>query len=71
MKINTKKTKTMIISREPTQHTIKLNNEILEKVNSYKYLGVMIQSNGSLREEVSQRIGKAPRLRTIRPILYE
>ena len=59
MKINTKKTKTMVISKVPTKHTIKLNNETLEQVNSYKYLGVMIQANGSLREEISQRIGKA------------
>ena len=62
MKINTKKTQTMVISREPKQHTIKLNNEILEQVSRYKYLGVIIQSNGSLREEISQRIGKASKV---------
>ena len=59
MKINLNKTKTMIISREPKPHTIRVEGEALEQVDSYKYLGVMIKSNGSLKEEVSQRIGKA------------
>ena len=62
MKINSKKTKTMVISREPKQHKIRLDNEILEQVNSYKYLGVMIGANGSLREEITQRVGKASKV---------
>ena len=36
MSINSKKTKTMVISREPKQHSIKVENECLEQVECYK-----------------------------------
>ena len=62
LKINDKKTKTMVVSREPTKHEIKLDGEILEQVDSYKYLGVMISSNCSLKDEINQRIGKATKV---------
>ena len=57
--INTKKTKSMILSREPSKHEIRLNNELLEQVDHYKYLGVIIASNCSLKAEINQRIAKA------------
>ena len=60
--INAKKTKTMVISREPCKHKIKLNGEVLEQVDSYKYLGVIISSNCSLKEEINQRISKATKV---------
>ena len=59
MKINAKKTKTMIVNRENKTHNLKLGRVELEQVKSYKYLGVMINSEGRLREEISQRIQKA------------
>ena len=59
LSINPKKTKTMIIGRDQTSHEIKLNDEVLEQVDSYKYLGVVIKSNCSLKEEINQRISKA------------
>ena len=59
MKINAKKTKTMLVNRETKTHSLKLGREQLEQVKSYKYLGVMINSEGKLREEISQRIQKA------------
>ena len=59
MKINAKKTKTMLVSRETKTHNLKLGREKLEQVQSYKYLGVIINSQGKLREEISQRIQKA------------
>ena len=59
MKINSKKTKTMVLSRENKQHTIRLDEDTLEQVEVYRYLGVMIKSNGSQKEEINQRIGKA------------
>ena len=59
LNINTKKTKSMILSREPARHEIKLNDETLEQVNNYKYLGVIISSNCSLKAEINQRISKA------------
>ena len=60
--IRRKELKYMVISREDKQHTIRLNDDILEQVNSYKYLGVMIESNCSLKEEITQRIGKATKV---------
>lgn len=60
--INSKKTKTMILSREHHKHEIKLNGETLEQVDSYKYLGVIISSNCNLREEITQRISKATKV---------
>ena len=59
MTINSKKTKTMVISREYKQHSIKIGDDTLEQVDTYKYLGVMIKSNGSQKEEINHRIGKA------------
>ena len=59
MKINAKKTKTVLVSRETKTHNLQLGREKLEQVKNYKYLGVMINSEGRLREEVSQRIQKA------------
>ena len=59
MKINAKKTKTMLISREAKVHKLKLGREELEQVENYKYLGVMINQDGRLRDEISQRIKKA------------
>ena len=46
----------MILNRETKMHEIKLDGEIMEQVDVYKYLGVMIKSNGSLKEEINQRI---------------
>ena len=59
LKINAKKTKSMVISRDSCKHEIKINEEILEQVDSFKYLGVIISSNCSLKEEINQRISKA------------
>ena len=36
--------------------------EMMEQVNVYKYLGVMIKSNGSLKEEINQRISKTTKV---------
>ena len=60
--INAKKTKSMVIGREQSKHQIKLDQEVLEQVDSYKYLGVIIRSNCSLKEEINQRIGKATKV---------
>ena len=62
LKINPNKTKSMLISREHNEHEIKLEGETLEQVDSYKYLGVIIKSNCSLKEEINQRISKATKV---------
>lgn len=46
MKMNTKKTKVMILERKvESQLRIKINNEEIEQVKHYKCLGEMIQSD--------------------------
>ena len=60
--INAKKTKTMVIGRETRKHKIKLGQDMLEQVDSYKYLGVIIEANCGLKEEINQRIGKATKV---------
>ena len=59
MKINAKKTKTMLVSKESKPQNIQLSRENLEQVQNYNYLGVMINCEGKLRDEISQRIKKA------------
>ena len=49
----------MLVNKETKKHNISLGRENLEQVNNYKYLGVMINSEGRLREEINQRIQKA------------
>ena len=39
--------------------TWSINNEIVEEVNSYMYLGVIFQINGSFRKHVSELKDKA------------
>jgi hypothetical protein len=47
LKINTSKTKVVIFEKgRHTYHNFYLNNEILENVNSFKYLGVELYKNG-------------------------
>ena len=59
MRINAKKTKTMLVSKESKVQNLKLGRENLEQVQNYNYLGVMINCEGKLRDEISQRIKKA------------
>uniref|UniRef100_A0A8D8XEA4 Craniofacial development protein 2 n=1 Tax=Cacopsylla melanoneura TaxID=428564 RepID=A0A8D8XEA4_9HEMI len=63
MKINKKKTKILICSRmeEDRQRTlsIKLEDEILQQVTEYKYLGSLITNDGTSRKEIISRIGQA------------
>ena len=59
MKINAKKTKTMLVSKENKPQNLQLGRENLEQVQNYNYLGVMINCEGKLRDEISQRIKKA------------
>jgi hypothetical protein len=55
--INEKKTKWMLFG-EPKSNLneeIRVNGTILEKVNSFKFLGVIIEDNGSHKEHISKR----------------
>jgi hypothetical protein len=62
MDINAQKTKAMVISRNPVQHTIRLVRQQLEQVESFKYLGTTISQDKRIDLEVSNRIAAAGRL---------
>ena len=58
MKMNVKKTKTMVISRksERPKVNIKLDGLPVEQVSKFVYLGQLITENGKFEEEISWRI---------------
>lgn len=62
MKINVDKTKSMIISSGNKVHSIQINGQEIEQVDSYKYLGSIIESNGRIDKEINERMGKAGRI---------
>lgn len=62
MKINEKKTKSMIISVTTKTHQIFVGETPLEQVKSYKYLGAQINSRGNIEDEIKERIAKTGRL---------
>lgn len=57
-----KKTNTMAIARQEVQHTIQLSGLSLEQVKRFKYLGVIINSQGSMEDEINKRIAATGRL---------
>src|SRR6266853_53478 len=60
MKLNVKKTKTMLVSKRPGREMrIEVDGQRLEQVTKFKYLGAIITENGRCDEEVRVRIGMA------------
>ncbi|KAI5751137.1 hypothetical protein M8J77_004668 [Diaphorina citri] len=59
MKINIGKTKVMKISKNESNINIKLEGQQLEQITSFKYLGAIVNSNGSSTEEIKSRTGMA------------
>ena len=61
LSINVGKSKVMRIgkNREENEMNIRLNNSRMEEVESYRYLGVDVSSDGRMSEEVGHRIGEA------------
>lgn len=59
MVISTNKTKCLTISKEPTRCKLVVDNNPVEQVMSFDYLGVNISSYGSLHKEVVQQTNKA------------
>ena len=59
LNINTKKTKVMVVSKQqPEPHfQLKINDEVIEQVSAFKYLGANINSNGDSKKEIRRRIG--------------
>ena len=54
MKINISKVKTMVIRRKPKQIDIRIKDESVEQVDSFKYLGCNINSNLNCSKDVKQ-----------------
>lgn len=59
MAVNISKSKIMKIGGEKVNFEIKWKDQTLEQVNSYKYLGTIINDDGKLDEEINNRIRKA------------
>ena len=58
MELNAKKTKVMVMDKQPgTKTTIKSNGIALEQVNKYKYLGTLITADARCMQEIKRRIG--------------
>ena len=59
MKISVNKTKVMKISKYGGRVQCKIDQEIIEQVSSFVYLGCVISEDGKLEQEVQSRIMKA------------
>jgi len=59
LEINTKKTKVMVVSRTREKISITCNGGILEQVESFRYLGVIVEENGDGGREIRARLGMA------------
>ncbi|KAJ4440147.1 hypothetical protein ANN_08285 [Periplaneta americana] len=59
MKINANKTKIMVVARKIKKINLRILNEAVEQVDSFKYLECTISSNMSYSQEVKRRIAMA------------
>ena len=60
MRIDVKKTKTMVVSRTGGGiDDIKLDGQTNEQVKNFRYLGAMISEDGRCKDDVKGRIGMA------------
>jgi len=59
--MNTKKTKTMVFSKkqETPQISIKIDDKIIEQVDSFQYLGSTVTQDGRCEREIKRRIALA------------
>ncbi|XP_050459519.1 uncharacterized protein LOC126855693 [Cataglyphis hispanica] len=60
--ISVPKTKSLVIAKKPIRCKLAVNDEIIEQVLSFKYLGVEIFSNQDRKKEVQGQIDKAARI---------
>lgn len=62
MIINIWKTKTIILSRREGTHTIILNEQWIEQVKNFNYLGIIIEDIGKRSKEIDKQLGRTVRL---------
>ena len=63
LNINISKTKMMIFAKTP-KTTIKVNNRVIEQVESFRYLGTQITQNCERKKEIRSRIEQARKMFT-------
>ena len=59
MKVNISKTKAVVIRRKPKKIYIRIKDESVEQVNSFKYLGCNTSNNMNCCQKVKHRIAMA------------
>jgi hypothetical protein len=62
LKINTEKTKAMVIAKNGKKHNIKIGKQQIEQVETFKYLGAQINQEGGIDEEINTRIASSSKL---------
>ena len=62
MTMNTQKTKVMAISRVPQLLNIEIEGKLIEQVQNYVYLGVVINETGNHEIDLNERINKSNNL---------
>jgi len=58
MKISTKKTEVLCFSRRPSQCTLQVSGNTLQKVEKFKYFGVVFTSDGRLTRRLIHELVK-------------
>ena len=61
MSLNVSKTKFMVFGENRDEVSIIINGSVVENVDSYKYLGVMLDSQLDFRKQVEYSVSKAKR----------
>ena len=59
IKISTKQTEALCLSRKPRQCMLQVNGNTQQQVENFKYLGVLFTRDGRRNEEIDTGIGKA------------
>lgn len=59
LKINRKKTEVMVCSKDPENINIRIEDDALKQVPTFKYLGSIFTEDGRSKEDVKQRIREA------------
>ena len=62
MKIHLGKTKVMTVSRKGEECKMCVDGEEIEQVQNMKYLGAILNADGTCEEEIEQRVGAAARV---------
>ena len=72
MKINVKKTKVMVVSKEAgLKASITIDGQTVEQVKQFKYLGSWLTEDGRNLEDIKTRIGMAKSAFTARKELFK